>query len=185
VEKHPQEQRVKNLEPEEPQALLICGLLSPENDLIRSIETTLEEEFGSVLLRSELVPFTWTDYYNAELGEGILRRWLIFSRPVNLLQPWQYKLQSCKIEDSFRKNGKRRINVDPGFIRLDGLWLLTTKPAGHRAYLGEGVWIELTLRFLREGCEEMPWTYPDHRDDATQEFFLKARELLKKELHDV
>ena len=185
MEKHPQEQRVKNLEPEEPQALLICGLLSPENDLIRSIETTLEEEFGSVLLRSELVPFTWTDYYNAELGEGILRRWVIFSPLVNLVEPWRFKHASCKVEDSLSKNGKRRINVDPGFIRLDGLWLLTTKPAGHRAYLGESVWIELTLRFLHDRCEEMPWTYPDHRDAAAQAFFLKAREFLKKELHNV
>lgn len=176
---------MKNLKPDEPQALLICGLLSVENDLIKSIETTLEEEFGSVLLRSELLPFAWTDYYNAELGEGILRRWLIFSPLVNLLQSWQYKLESCKIENSFRKNGKRRINVDPGFIRLDGLWLLTTKPAGHRTYLEKGVWIELTLRFLKDHCEELPWTYPDHRDTGAQAFFLKAREFLKKELHNV
>ncbi len=176
---------MKNLEPEKPQALLICGLLSSDSKLIKGIEETLQKHFGSVALRSEIVPFTWTDYYNAEMGEKILRRWLVFSSPVNLLESWRHKLQSCEIEDSLRKDGKRRINVDPGFIRLDGLWLLTTKSAGHRAYLDKGVWVELTLRFLREHCEELPWTYPDHRDPVAQAFFLKARELLKKELRDV
>lgn len=176
---------MKNLEPEEPQALLICGLLSSDSRLIKGIEETLQKHFGPAALRSEIVPFTWTDYYNAEMGEGLLRRWVIFSRPVNLLQSWRYKLQSCTIEDSFRKGGKRLVNVDPGFIRLDGLWLLTTKSAGHRTYLDEGIWIELTLRFLKDHCEELPWTYPDHRDAGAQAFFLKARELLKKELHNV
>jgi hypothetical protein len=176
---------VKNLEPEKPQALLICGLLSSSSKLIKEVEETLRERFGSVALRSEIVPFAWTDYYNAEMGEGLLRRWVVFSKPVDLLQSSRYKLESCKIEHSFSEGGRRRINIDPGFIRLDGLWLLTTKPAGHRAYLDEGIWIELTLRFLRDRCEELAWTYPDHREPLTQTFLLKARELLKKELHDV
>lgn len=173
------------LDPQTPQALLICGLLSADSRLMKEIETTLVEHFGPVGLRSELVPFTWTDYYNAEMGEKILRRWLVFSSPVNLLESWRFKLASCEVENDLRREGKRRINIDPGFIQLDGLWLLTTKAAGHRAYLDEGIWIELTLRFLREHCEKLPWTYPDHRDPAAQAFFLKARELLKKELRDV
>ncbi|MBN2380146.1 DUF4416 family protein [candidate division WOR-3 bacterium] len=171
-------------QPQEPQALVICGLLSADSKLLKEIESTLEGIFGNVVLRSEVEPFTWTDYYNAEMGEGILRRWVVFGKPVNVLEAWNLKLKTCGIEDKLRTDDKRQINLDPGFVRHDGLWLFSTKPAGHRAYLAEGVWIELTLRFLRERCEEMPWTYPDHRDPGTQIFFLKARELLKQQLND-
>jgi len=174
--------RMKPTDPGEPQALLVCGLLSADSGLIKDIGHDLEEHFGKTAMRSEKTPFTWTDYYNAEMGEGLLRRWVVFSTPINLLESWKYKLLSCEIEDTLKVNGKRRINIDPGFIRLDGLWLLTTKSAGHRAYVDKGIWVELTLRFLRDRCEELAWTYPDHRDPASQAFFLRARVRLKKEL---
>ncbi len=176
---------MKPQKPEDLQALIICGLLSVESDLLKNIEPELQEVFGKVALRSEPVPFEWTDYYNTEMGNGILRKWLLFSAPLNLVESWKYKLITCEIEDRYRINGKRRINIDPGFIRLDGLWLLTTKSAGHRAYLDKGIWIELTLRFLREHCEELPWTYPDHRPAQIQAFFMKTRNLLKKSLNSL
>ncbi|GAH96698.1 unnamed protein product, partial [marine sediment metagenome] len=50
---------MKPLDPQTPQALLICGLLSADSRLMKEIETTLVEHFGPVGLRSELVPFTW------------------------------------------------------------------------------------------------------------------------------
>ncbi len=173
------------LEPQEPQALLICGLLSADRELLDSIEEALASKFGDLELRSEVFPFDWTDYYNSEMGEGILRKWVVFTEPRNLVDLWRYKLESSEIEQTYTKEARRAINIDPGFIRLDGLWLLSTKPAGHRAYLDKGVWIEMTLRFLRDGCEEMPWTYPDHRDTQAQRFLLKGREILKKSLKDV
>ena len=168
--------------PDKQQALLLCGLLSPDSKLLKNIEKTLSEHFGPVALRSEVVPFEWTDYYNAEMGEGILRRWIVFERPLDLIKGWKLKQKTDEIEEGLRDKGKRTINIDPGLVRHDGLWLFSTKPAGHRAYVNEGIWIELTVRFLKEHCEEMPWTYPDHRDPGVQLFFLKARNLLKKQL---
>lgn len=164
---------------------MICGLLSTDRKMLDSIELPLKTKLGEVELRSDIFPFEWTDYYNSEMGAGILRRWLVFKEPRNLEKPWSYKLASTEIEREYCKEGRRTINIDPGFIRLDGLWLLSTKPAGHRAYLDRGVWIEMTLRFLKDCCEEMPWTYPDHRDPQAQKFLLKAREVLKRALRDV
>ncbi len=173
---------MKNPDAATPQALLICGLLAADSQMLRDVEARLEPRFGQVIMRSEIVPFEWTDYYNAEMGEGLLRRWVVFLPPVNLLESWKHKLAGCEIENPLRSDGKRRVNIDPGFIRLDGLWLFTTKPAGHRTYLSEDIWVELTVRFLREGCEEMAWTYPDHRNAAAQAFFLKARDMLRRDL---
>lgn len=173
---------MKSPDPGDPQAFLVCGLLSSDSELLKKIDAPLVERFGPLAMLSEVVPFEWTDYYNAEMGEGILRRWVVFENLVNLKNPWQHKIASGEIEDSYRVGGKRGVNIDPGFIRLNGLWLLTTKYAGHRAYLDKGIWIELTLRFLRDGCEELPWTYPDHRDAAAQAFFCKARDLLKRKM---
>jgi hypothetical protein len=57
---------------------------------------------------------------------------------------------------------RRRVNLDPGYVFGGGLVLSTGKFAGHRLYLGERIWGELTL-FYRRGFQTLPWTYRDYQ----------------------
>ena len=61
-----------------------------------------------------------------------------------------------------RADGRRAVNIDPGLITRERLILATGKNAGHRVYLGRGVFADLTLLYRSGGFEPLPWTYPDY-----------------------
>ena len=73
-------------------------------------------------------------------------------------------------------NGKRRINIDPGYLSAHSLILATTKQAAHRPYLGRGIYADLTYRFIRGGFEPLEWTYPDFRQPHVRRFFERLRQ---------
>jgi hypothetical protein len=43
----------------------------------------------------------------------------------------------------------RPLNLDPGYITAAKLVLASTKDQGHRIYLRDGIFAEVTLRFVR------------------------------------
>lgn len=79
-------------------------------------------------------------------------------------------------------NGKRRVNIDPGFVALDKMALATTKDATYRIYLGNGIYVQSTLYFQQKTFHPWPWTYSDYKMDMSIEFFNKVRELYKSAL---
>ena len=49
---------------------LIAGVLTSIPELLEQIDKTLEKHFGLIDLRSDVLPFTFTDYYNEEMGKA-------------------------------------------------------------------------------------------------------------------
>ena len=75
----------------------------------------------------------------------------------------------------------RPVNIDPGYVDLSKLVLATTKDAGHRIYLGHGMYAEVTLRHVHGGWETLPWTYPDYTKAEYHDFFTQVRRLLREQ----
>jgi hypothetical protein len=71
--------------------------------------------------------------------------------------------------------GRRRINLDPGYVTAAKLVLATTKDFSHRIYLGDGIYAEVTLNFAKHGCRPFAWTYPDFRAERYWGFFEEVR----------
>jgi len=59
----------------------------------------------------------------------------------------------------------------------DKLVLATTKPCGHRPYLGQGIYADLTLTYQNKSYQPLPWTYPDY---AAQEIIQMFNHLRKQ-----
>jgi hypothetical protein len=87
-----------------------------------------------------------------------------------------------KIENRFRRNGKRRINLDPGFLDLHRVVLLSGKEGPQKIYLRDGVWADLVLLKNKGGYRDLAWTFPDLRDGRYNDFFLKVRAEFKEEI---
>ncbi|MEW6680138.1 MAG: DUF4416 family protein, partial [bacterium] len=79
------------------------------------------------------------------------------------------------LEEKFLISGKRRINIDPGYVGSGKLVLASTKDSYHRVYLKDGIYGETTLYFYKGEFREFPWTYPDFRKDEYKKFFLSVR----------
>lgn len=133
---------------------------------------------GPLALVSEVWPFEWTSYYEAEMGRD-LRRQLVAAGALadpGGLGAWKRAANEAERAIAAARGGGRPANIDPGYIAGSKLVLASTKDFAHRIYLGGQVFAEVTLRFVRGRCEPNPWTYPDWRSGRYDAFVLEARE---------
>ncbi|MFN4132318.1 MAG: DUF4416 family protein, partial [Caldimicrobium sp.] len=80
------------------------------------------------------------------------------------------------------EGGKRRVNLDPGYLSLSKVVLSTFKDYSHRLYLGRSVYGEVTLIFREGSFQPLPWTYPDYKNEKVIEVFNKARSFYKERI---
>ena len=57
----------------------------------------------------------------------------------------------------------RPLNLDPGLLTLGKFMLATTKDQGHRIYLRDGIFAEVTLHYQAGTWEPWPWPDPERR----------------------
>lgn len=160
---------------------LIVGMLSAWPELFDLARERLVAHFGPVALASDVMDFDFTDYYTAEMGSGLKRRFFSFSRPFDAAAIADAKLWTNDLEREFvspKYPVPRPINLDPGYVDLNRLVLATTKDFPHRIYLGRGIFAEVTLQYARGGFEAQPWTYRDYRTPAYHAWFRAVREAL-------
>ena len=115
------------------------------------------------------------------MGTCLKRLFLSVNGIYNLESSVEWKLRMVKIENRFRRNGKRRINLDPGFLDLHRVVLLSGKEGPQKIYLRDGVWADLVLLKKKGGYGVLAWTFPDLRDGRYNDFFLKVRSEFKEE----
>lgn len=158
---------------------LISGLLSADKTILSKAKQTLEKYYGPIDLESPVIEFNFTDYYDDELGEGILRQYVSFKKLVHPEYIGKIKRHTIRLEKRFMIEENRKVNIDPGYVSLDKLVLATTKDATYRIYLGRGIYAQSTLFFQKGTFHPWQWTYPDYRTDMAIEFFNEVRGIYK------
>lgn len=146
------------------------------------VMTLLKKEFGDTIYQSNELPFDYTNYYEAEMGQGLKRMIVAFERLVPRDFMPEAKIRSNEIEDKFLADGKRGVNIDPGILSLENVCLATTKPYSHRIYLSRGIWAEVTLIYRGEAYSSLEWTYPDYASDELRAVFKEIRNIYKGRL---
>ena len=154
--------------------LLFMGILSTRG-FPDSIREKLVDSFGPMSYISPSMPFTFTDYYNPEMGEGIERFFISFSRLISPDTLADAKTITNAIELDEAVDGKRKINLDPGLISEASVILATTKNRAHRIAIGHNLYAEVTLIYQNHGFVSFPWTYADYRSDDVQTILIKMR----------
>jgi len=161
-------------------AILFAGLIYNSAESSEHIHGILEKEYGSICLTSPTVSFDETDYYHEEMGDCLLREFIAFDMLIDMQDIAHIKLRTNSIEDYYFSNeGKRRVNIDPGYLTSAKVVLATTKNFQHRIYLGQGIYAEVTLRYRKNSFTPWEWTYPDYKSDASIMFFNRLRELYR------
>lgn len=155
--------------------LLVMGLLRTREFDREVVLKVLADHFGPVEEATEEEDFLWTDYYNAEMGEGIQRSYILFREPADPSLLAEIKLATNGLERSFGTEGKRKVNIDPGMLAPGRFSLATTKDRAHRIPLGSGIYAELTLIYQKGEFCSLPWTYPDWASPKTRGLLKKWR----------
>jgi len=163
---------------------LIASMFTASGEILEGAGVRLSQEFGPIDYESELLSFDHTAYYAAEFGENLKRRFVAFEELVHPGRLAEIKLLTNALEMEWTAEGKRRINIDPGYVSHSKLVLATTKNHAHRVYLGQGIYAEVTLCFRDGTFRAWPWTYPDYASPPLVAIFNQIRVLYVKQLRE-
>jgi hypothetical protein len=147
-----------------------------------SAERDIHNEIGNILERTASMSFEYTRYYEKEMGSSLSRVFLLFEPLFKREQLPEIKLKTNDIERSFSREGKRAVNIDPGYISLENVVLATTKGYAHRVYLKNGIYAELTLIYHNNTYRPVEWTYPDYGSAQIVAIFNGWRNILKEKI---
>jgi hypothetical protein len=171
---------------------LFIGVLAANSKFIPQVEERLTAAYGSIDHRSDVIPFDFTNYYEAEMGDLIDRVFFSFERLIEPDQLPEIKRQTNQLEEELAPllrtpstSVKRPVNLDPGYIEQAKVILASTKNFYHRIYLGKGIFGEVTMHFKNNTFQFFPWTYPDYQSKDYQEFFLKMRQIFRTQLRNM
>jgi len=163
----------------DPMALVVVGVLSGHEAANKEAIARLERRLGPVALRGPRLPFDWTDYYEPEMGPGLMRQYLAFHTLMPEQELVDLKHEVSRIEAEFARDGHRVVNLDPGYVDLLKVILASWKTGMHKIYLSRGVWADPVLIYSdgRFNCQD--WTFPDLKSGSYDGFFMEARRLFK------
>ncbi|MGQ9632316.1 MAG: DUF4416 family protein [bacterium] len=163
---------------------MIAGIISSDVGLYLKVQSDLVEKFGPIDYESETFPFDYTDYYRKEMGEPLHKKFIAFQRLISPDEIAEIKLFTNRVEEEYSVDGRRRVNIDPGYVEMSKLVLPTTKNYAHRIYLGKGIYAEVTLIFQDGEFRPTEWTYPDYRTELYRRIASEIRELYKHQLRE-
>ena len=155
---------------------LIFSVLAKETELLNETISALSRRYGQPDYVSVMMPFDYTDYYSAEMGENLSRRFLTMEKLIKAETLPDIKLKTNKLEEKLLKDKKRQVNIDPGYLSASHLILATGKGYSHRPYLRDGIYADLTLIFQGGKYFSLPWTYPDYGAEKQKEMLSRIRE---------
>ncbi|MDD3642248.1 MAG: DUF4416 family protein, partial [Candidatus Krumholzibacteria bacterium] len=134
-------------------------LLSRGIEADRVIAGGLDRLAGPVDYRGPERPFEETDYYEREMGPGLRRLFVSFEPLGEATSLVRIKLAAARLEAGFSEGGRRRVNIDPGYIDYFKLVLASFKEGPQKIYLGEGVWADPVLLFGDGAWRPLPWSF--------------------------
>ena len=156
---------------------LIVGVIYNDKEIYDKALKMLTDEFGEVDGESERFSFSreFSDYYDEELGGEGQRVIFSFRDCVDPSRQAEIKERTNEMEKELSRDGNRLINLDPGFINHGRLMLATTKNAGFRIPLKNGIYTELTLFWAKGAWHKLPWSYRDYQSERVQKFLTETR----------
>lgn len=172
--------------PQEPKPVkLVTSLIYSNGEAYQKVLALLKQKFGEIDFSEAHFPFTFTEYYTREMGRPLWRSFFSFKTLIARERLVEIKLFTNEIENNLAKeDGRRTLNIDPGYINDAQLILATGKNFSHRIYLGRGLFGDLTLMFKHNQFQAFPWTYPDYQEEPIRSLLLKMRERYLKDFYE-
>ncbi len=168
-------------------AKLFIGIIGiNEKAIVESCEL-LKKNYGGTDFESEFFDFTFTRYYEKEMGKDLKKKFYSFKKLINRDDIVEIKIFTNTLEDDIMKDHNstgRIVNLDPGYLTLSNITLASTKDFYHRIYLRHGIFLENTLYYSskKKTYLDWEWTFPDFRQESYKNFFVELRKIYKEQL---
>lgn len=162
-----------------PEVKLLSGVLFTDEELLSRGKELMIEKYGEIDFESERFIFKVSDYYEPEMGWPIYRLFWSFRKLINPKEIARIKIECHEIEDQLTIEGKRKVNLDPGYMDYGKVVLASAKYNWQKIYLDLGIFADLTLRYEKGNFFPFPWSFPDFKQGHYNRTFLRIRELYK------
>lgn len=163
--------------PQQPKpAKLFLSLISASQEFITAALSELIEYYGILDFVSVVLPFDYTEYYYAEMGQPLVRRFASFDRLIAQEDLPGIKMQTNSLEAELSEGANRTVNIDPGYLLAERLVLASCKNYAHRIYLSQGIYADLTLVYQDKDYRPMAWTYPDYAEPKVRSWLRGLRQ---------
>lgn len=163
-----------------PEALFFFAIASGRPEHVPAAHADLVAELGELGIPTTLYRFSdFSSYYDAEFGGETWKYFVGLAAPRPADDMVGIKLVTERIQARLARSGsdegRRTVNIDPGYVNGWQVTLATVKNQGHRIYLGRGVFIEVELLYRHGAFEALPWTYPDYMVEPALGFLNEMR----------
>ncbi len=162
---------------------LFTGIIFSNEMKIEPVLSLLEKMFSERDLVSDIIDFNFTDYYFDEMGKPLKRLFISFSKLISPELLPEIKLITNEVEDKYSVSGKRKINLDPGYLSDANVIIATTKNYYQRIPLRSGIYAHMEYVIKGKDLNMLEWTYPDFRSENYLSFFRKMLILYKKKMN--
>ena len=159
---------------------LLISIFYSDKKLYEACKKELIKIFGDILKESKAYSFDkFTDYYEKEMGKGLVKRFVIFKKPIEKIslnnKPIEknslkiklikIKLKTTELEKKFSKQGKRMVNLDPGYLTGKELVLASFKPGtNYKEKISNKVYAHKVLEFKGKEAITFWHTFPDYKE---------------------
>lgn len=174
------------MKPQEVQQVkLVIGFLYHEREKYHKALELVHQKWGISDYQSQEYGFDLTDYYEPEMGKPIFRSINSYSMLISPGSLAEIKLATNEIEEELAESGKRRVNLDPGYLDYDKLVLASAKYNYQKIYLSEGIYADITMFYRKGRYIAADWAFPDFKQGIYENDLLQIRHLYKQQLKEL
>jgi hypothetical protein len=154
---------------------LVIGIMYSDKEAYEEAIKQLEQKFGEISDKSQEYDFNFTTYYEEETGKDLKKQIIVFKKLIDRDELAEIKHYTNTIEDEFSKEGKRKINLDPGYMTEHNVILASAKELPHKVSIGKGMFGDVVLEYRKGDYEDSRHTFPDYRTPLVKEFLKTIR----------
>lgn len=156
-----------------------AAILTSKTNLLDDAVKRLSKKFGNADYKSNWFDFIYTDFYEPEMGKNLKRCIVSFERSISPEDLPKAKKWSQKVENKFRAGGRRRVNIDAGYMDTCKVVLISGKFGGHKIALTKDCYADMIMDYQKGNFLPMPWCFPDFASGVYNKSLLEIRALLK------
>ncbi len=168
-----------------PRVNLVIACLFSDKSVFENVLEECTHIWGNVDYVSKSFVFDSTDYYASEMGPGLYRCFLSFKVLITPEECLPIKHICTDIEKKFSISTNRTVNLDAGYIDTYKYVLFSYKEGGHKLFIGDGVWADMTLMYKKGTWYPFTWTFPDFKNDRYYRELITIREYYKIKLKEI
>ncbi len=166
-----------------PKVKIFCALLYSDKNVFKQALEKLEPQLGTADFCGKEFSFDKTGYYEAEMGKDLKRVIVSFNKCIDPEIFTEIKVFTNRTEKILMLNGRRTVNIDPGYVDYMKVVLASAKYGPHKIYLRSGIYADLTLIYSKGKFSGFPWTFPDFRNSLYYNDLLTIRNIYKKQMN--